>query len=91
MVIVAQDGMATIPGQYDLEQSLIELKSQVDDLNKKYVEINEDLKYTNIDNYSNIFSHWLSIQQILIGLLGGLSLLLPLLTYLFGYKACQRC
>jgi hypothetical protein len=32
--IIAHDNVTAISGQHDLEQSVIELKSQVDDLNK---------------------------------------------------------
>ncbi|GBU28515.1 hypothetical protein R84B8_02074 [Treponema sp. R8-4-B8] len=73
----------------NLKQSFYEIQTQIDKLNQKYFELLDEIKNTNISNYSNIFSHWLNIQQILIGLLAGLSLLLPLLTYLFGYKPAK--
>jgi hypothetical protein len=84
-----QDKIINFSEQSNTEQSFYELQYQIDKLNQKYNELFDELKNNNIDNYSNIFSHWLNIQQILIGLLAGLSLLLPLLTYLFGYKPAK--
>lgn len=71
---------------YDLEVLLLDLLSKIDNLKNIVLENNSKL---NIINYDAVFSHWFSIQQILIAILGGLSLLLPLLTYLFGYKPAK--
>jgi hypothetical protein len=83
-----QDNLAFTSDQDNLEKLLSKYDSQINDINQKFTDFNENLRY-NINNYNSIFSHWLNIQQILIGLLSGLSLLLPLLTYLFGYKPAK--
>jgi len=80
--------------EYLLEQEnnrneILELKSEISILTDQIHELRKIIEHNNMNSYNNIFSHWFNIQLIFIGLLGGLSLLLPLLTYLFGYKPAK--
>lgn len=58
----------------------LEQKSVIDDLQKKL----------NAESMDRVFNQWMSIQQMLIAFLGLLSLLLPFLTYFFGYKPAKE-
>ena len=70
--------------------SELDNKLTINQIEEKIIKLNDivnsmDIEYLN-DQYDMVFNRWFLIQSILLGVLAGLGIILPLLTYLFAIK-----
>lgn len=80
----------------EIESNEVMISNNKANIEKNVLGINNNkvsLESTNIKNikehYDLVFSNWLTVQGFLVGLLGLLAILLPLLTYFFAFKPAR--